>query len=113
MSEKLQYKIRDEPNIPLPGLVNAARRECMVDIFNKQAYWIRRKERETMQWCDMEQYYMVRNYVETILKYILGSRVTLQVDKRNYEDAGTFERMFWGLGALEEGCFSGLGLLEA
>ncbi|XP_071901085.1 uncharacterized protein [Coffea arabica] len=114
LSSKFQAKVRDDPGCSIPGIVNETRRLFMLDISQKKAARIKQKALEALRGNDMEQYYKLWDYVATVKKSNHDSHISLQIDRRNVEERATFQRIYYGLGALKndflKGCRPIIGL---
>ncbi|XP_071914095.1 uncharacterized protein [Coffea arabica] len=107
LSRKFQEKVRDDPNCSLDGIINDARRRFMVNISSKKAYRTKRKAREAIKGCDMEQYERLWDYAATVRQSNPDSHIAIQIDRRSIEERATFQRLFDGLGALKKGFLAG------
>ena len=107
LSQRYQFKIRDDPKCNLIGFQNEVKRDLMVNVTPSKLYRAKRKAREDIQGLDMEQYHNLWHYAATILKYNPGSTVKIQVDKLDAASRGTFERMYFCLHACKQGFLDG------
>ena len=55
----------------------------------------------------MEQYHRLWDYVATVKNSNPDSHISLQIDRRNVEERATFQRIYYGLGALKNGFLEG------
>nr|XP_027093574.1 uncharacterized protein LOC113713973 [Coffea arabica] len=55
----------------------------------------------------MEQYHRLWDYVATVKNSNPYSHISLQIDRRNIEERATFQRIYYGLGALKNGLLQG------
>ncbi|XP_027183865.1 uncharacterized protein LOC113782155 [Coffea eugenioides] len=75
----------------------------MVNISSKKAYRTKRKARETIKGCDMEQYERLWDYAATVRQSNSDSYIAIQINRRSIEQRATFQRLFYDLGALKKG----------
>ncbi|XP_027156045.1 uncharacterized protein LOC113756608 [Coffea eugenioides] len=79
----------------------------MVNISSKKAYRTKRKAREAIKGCDMEQYERLWDYVAMIRQSNPHSHIAIQINRRSIKERATFQRLFYGLGALKRGFLAG------
>ncbi|XP_071912366.1 uncharacterized protein [Coffea arabica] len=101
LSNKFQAKVRDDSGCNIPGIVNETRRLFMLDISQKKAARTKQKALEALRGNDMEQCHKLRDYVATVKNFNPDSHISLQIDRRNVEERATFQRIYYGLGALK------------
>ena len=73
LSQRYQFKIRNDPKFNLIGFQNEVKRDLMVNVISSKLYRAKRKAREDIQGLNMEQYHNLWHYAAMIVEYNPGS----------------------------------------